>query len=146
MKLTIKRAKELALQNYSKGGDGLYECYEDWQIENLINSGIDTESKLLDWFKQQYEIDEEYRKAADWMAYGTTDEEELRKIHEAESKSVTEVEEAEMDYEEDYDPCFGCMRRDNSYNCKHCKYGDDGCYESPFDVYTPAELGISVKW
>ena len=45
----------------------------------------------------------------------------------------------------DFDPCYGCAAS-SSYNCKHCPYGDDGRYESPFDVYTPAELGISVKW
>lgn len=52
----------------------------------------------------------------------------------------------EEDYYESYDPCYGCLARDNSYNCKHCPHGDDGCYDSPFDVYTPSELGINVKW
>ena len=140
--ITIERVKELALQNYNKGGDGIVECYEDYQIEELIKSGVNTEKKLLDFFKNSYEVDEEYRKAANWAAYGTTNEEELRRIHETES----ETDEVETDYEDNYDPCDGCMRCDNSYNCKHCKYGDDGRYESPFDVYTPAELGLSVVW
>ena len=78
--LTIERVKELALQNYNKGGDAIVECYEDNQIEELINSGVDTEKKLLNWFKTQYAIDEEYRKAALWGAYGTTDEEEIKKL------------------------------------------------------------------
>ena len=142
MKLTVEKVKELALKNYNKGGDGIYECYEDYQIEELIKSGVDTEAKLLVLFKEHYEIDEEHRKAANWAAYGTTDEEEIRRIHEAES----EVEENETEMEDDYDPCFGCKAYDNSYNCKHCQYGDDGRYESPFDVYSPSELGLSVVW
>lgn len=142
MKLTIERARELALQNYNKGGDGLYECYENSQIQALIDSGIDTETKLLDWFEEQYVIDSEYRKAADYMAYGTTDEEELEQIHREESETIEEITEKEN---WDYDPCYGCAAS-SRYNCKHCPHGDDGRYESPFDVYTPAELGISVKW
>lgn len=142
MELTTERVRELALQNYNKGGDGLYECYENSQIQALIDSGIDTETKLLDWFMQQHEIDEEYRKAADYMAYGTTDEEELERIRREERKTEPVTENKLFKY----DPCEGCMAYDNSYNCKHCKYGDDGRYESPFDVYTPSELGISVKW
>ena len=57
----------------------------------------------------------------------------------AKSEPVTEKENW------DYDPCERC-RASSRYNCKHCKYGDDGRYESPLDVYTPAELGITVKW
>ena len=56
----------------------------------------------------------------------------------------TESEETYDDYAND--PCYGCMACDHSYNCKHCPHGDDGRYESPFDVYTPSELGISVSW
>ena len=134
--LTVERVKELAWKYHEKGGDGVYNCYEDYQIEELIKSGIDTEEKLIEWFKTQYEIDEEYRKAANWYAYGTTDEEELAEIHRADSEQVTE-----NDYKEPFDdPCYGCQRYDGSYNCKHCQYGDDGRYESPFDVYSPSEL------
>ena len=43
------------------------------------------------------------------------------------------------DFEEKLDPCEGCQRFDASYNCKHCKYGDDGDY-GIFDVYRPSEL------
>lgn len=142
--LTIKRVKELALkpENFNTGGYVIDTYYEDFQIETLIKSGIDTEEKLLNWFKAQYEHDEECRKAANWMAYGTTDEEELAEIHRAEAEPVTEES-----YDEPFDdPCYGCQRCDNSYNCKHCEYGDDGQYNSPWDVYTPSELGISVKW
>lgn len=55
-----------------------------------------------------------------------------------------ETEPEENDFPED-DPCYGCQAFDGSYNCKHCPYGDDGNY-SVYDVYTPAELGINVKW
>ena len=41
--------------------------------------------------------------------------------------------------EKEYDPCEGCRRFDAGYNCKHCKYGDDGDY-SIFDVYRMDEL------
>lgn len=141
MKLTIKRVKELAItpEYYNKGGYIIDTYYEDREIEELIKLGIDTEDKLLDWFQHQFEIDEEYRKAANWYAYGTTDEEELAEIHRAETEPV------EMESDSD-DPCYGCQACDNSYNCKHCIHGDDGQYNSPFDVYTPSELGINVKW
>lgn len=43
------------------------------------------------------------------------------------------------DLEEEHDPCEGCPRFDGGYNCKHCKYGDDGNY-SIYDVYRPSEL------
>ena len=75
--LTIEIVKELAMENYCKGGDIIVECYEDYQIRDLIDSGINTEEKLLDFFQKQFEIDEEYRKAANWYAYGTTDDEEI---------------------------------------------------------------------
>ena len=55
-----------------------------------------------------------------------------------------EPEETEDDFPyEELDPCEGCQKA-SQYNCKHCKYGDDGNY-SVYDVYTPAELGISVR-
>lgn len=75
--LTIERVKELAQKNYCKGGDTIVECYEDYQIRDLIDSGINTEEKLLNFFQSQYEVDEEYRQAAKWHAYGTTDDEEI---------------------------------------------------------------------
>ena len=137
--ITVERIKELAMQNYNKGGDTIVECYEDKQIIELIKLGIDTEEKLLDWFKTQCEVDEEYRKAALWYAYGTTDEEEIKQMLNTESETEPEV--IEEDYDEPFDdPCYGCQRCDNSYNCKHCKYGDDGHYTSHWDVYSPSEL------
>ena len=137
--LTIEKVKEIATQLYEKGGDTIIECYEDKQIKYLIEElGVDTEKKLRNFIQQGYEIDEEYRKAALWHAYGTTDEKEIAQMN----ASV----ELTRENEDKYDPCEGCQAYDGSYNCKHCKYGDDGRYESPFDVYTPAELGISVRW
>ena len=75
--LTIERVKELAMKNYCKGGDTIIECYEDKEIQELIDRGINTEEKLIEMFQEQYEIDEEYRQAAKWHAYGTTDDEEI---------------------------------------------------------------------
>lgn len=43
------------------------------------------------------------------------------------------------DYKELDDPCFGCQAH-SRYNCKHCVHGDDGHYDSPFDVYRVDEL------
>lgn len=138
--LTIERVKELAMKNYSKGGDTIVECYEDKEIQQLIDRGINTEKKLLKFFKDQYEVDEEYRAAAKWHAYGTTDEEEIKQM----LNPVSEEETEETD-EDEFDPCYGCQARDGGYNCKHCQYGDDGRY-SVYDVYTPRELGIKTSW
>jgi len=139
--LTIERVKELAMENYCKGGDTIVECYEDKEIQELIDRGVNTEAKLLKMFREQYEIDEEYRQAAKWHAYGTTDDEEIKQMLNFGSEE-SETEE-EID-DEEFDPCFGCQAR-GSYNCKHCQYGDDGNY-SVYDVYTPAELGIKTTW
>ena len=133
MKLTIEKVKELAMKNYNKGGDTIVECYDNNQIQELIDSGINTEKKLLEFFKQNYEIDEEERKAAMWYAYGTTDEDEIAEMNASEEESCSEY------FEEYHDPCLGCMRFDAGYNCKHCIHGDDGKY-SVYDVYSPSEL------
>ena len=39
------------------------------------------------------------------------------------------------------DPCEACMAMGggSSYQCKRCRYGDDGDY-SIWDVYSPSEL------
>ena len=141
--ITVERIKELARENYNRGGDTIVECYEDKAIKELIERGVDTEEKLLDWFQHQFEVDEELRKAALWHAYGTTDEEEIELM----LKVGVNGEDDNVEYDNyEYDPCYGCQACDNSHNCKHCPHGDDGRYESPFDVYTPSELGISVKW
>ena len=132
--LTIERVKELAMKNYCKGGDTIVECYEDYQIRDLIDNGVDTEEKLLDFFQKHFEIDEEYRKAAKWHAYGTTDDEEI-----VEMLKAGETETVEDTYKEDIDPCYGCPRMDGGYNCKHCPHGDDGNY-SIYDVYSQSEL------
>lgn len=140
--LTIEKVKELAMKNYNKGGDTIIECYEDYQIRDLIDSGVNTEEKLLDFFKSQFEIDEEYRQAAKYHAYGTTDDEEIKQMLNSDSKDEIETKE---DYSEEDDSCYGCQAYDGGYNCKHCPHGDDGRY-SVTDVYTPSELGIHVSW
>ena len=137
--LTIEKVKEIAQELYTKGGDTIVECYEDKQIQALIKRGINTEEKLRDFIQEQYEINKEYRKAALWYAYGTTDEEEIARNNTKEAKLVEQEE-----IEKDYDPGECCQAFDGGYNCKHCQHGDDGNY-SVTDVYTPAELGISVR-
>ena len=145
MKLTIKEAKQLALKNYTMGGHSFYECYEDYKWQELIDNGTDTEEKLLKLFQSQYELDREYEAAAKWYAYGTTDESEIAemlsvKSEEPTTETETEEEQDEDDYYDEFDdPCYGCQRMDGGYNCKHCRYGDDGNY-SIYDVYRPSEL------
>ena len=140
--LTIERVKELAMKNYCKGGDTIVECFEDKEIQELIDKGVNTEEKLLKMFREQFEIDEEYRKAAKWNAYGTTDDEEIAEMLKANSEEEIETKD---NYSEEEDPCYGCQAYDGGYNCKHCPHGDDGRY-SVTDVYTPSELGIHVSW
>ena len=132
--LTIEKVKELAIKNYTKGGDTIIECYTDKEIQELINNGVNTQKKLMDFFKQNHEYDEEERKAALWHGYGTTDEVVI-----AESFLRTEPTETEEPYDYSDDPCYMCARMDGGYNCKHCQYGDDGNY-SIYDVYSPSEL------
>lgn len=57
---------------------------------------------------------------------------------------ITNEANEDEQYIADYidDPCFNCKAQDFSYNCKHCPHGDDGRYESVFDVYLPSELGL----
>lgn len=66
------------------------------------------------------------------------------KGHERRLYEPIETEEEDEFSDEELDPCEGCQRM-SGYNCKHCKYGDDGNY-SVYDVYTPAELGIKTTW
>lgn len=136
--LTIEKVKELARKNYCKGGDIIVECYEDKEIQELIDNGIDTEEKLLKMFRERYEIDEEYRKAALYHAYGTTDEEKIKEMLNIGSEDEP-METEEEDDELIDDPCYGCQAYDGGYNCKHCPHGDDGNY-SVYDVYRPSEL------
>ena len=44
--------------------------------------------------------------------------------------------------ENGYSPCLGCSHDGDIHACRRsgCKYGDDGHYESPFDVYPISEL------
>lgn len=62
-------------------------------------------------------------------------EEEIQELWNADRQA----EELEDQNDEHHDPCYGCPRFDGGYNCKHCRYGDDGNY-SIWDVYRPSEL------
>ena len=48
--ITIEEVRKLALKYYKEGGDGVYECYEDFQIEEEINAGAVTEADWLNIF------------------------------------------------------------------------------------------------
>jgi hypothetical protein len=134
--LTVEKVKELAIKNYTKGGDTIVECFTDKEIQDLINNGINTQKKLMEFFKQHHEYDEEQRKAALWHGYGTTDEVVIAESFLTTTKTETEPEEYDT-YADD--PCYMCPRMDSGYNCKHCEYGDDGNY-SIYDLYSPSEL------
>ena len=154
--LTVERAKELAMQNYNKGGDTIVECYEDYQIEALIKTGVNTEKKLLNWFKTQYEIDEEYRKAALWHAYGTTDEEEIKKMLNPKTEPEFKIgdivfvsnpdTEYEAEYGDRYHPCFfGKVTEVETY-------GNETTVEVTFNYlgnyvwyYSPNELSLASE-
>lgn len=138
---TVKDVKDYAMKNYENGGDVIIECWTDKEIQQLLDE-CKAENKnpkeVIDTIISTWN---EKREAARYFS-GEAEEYD---------NSDIETDENNIETEDEYDdiiddPCYGCMARDNSYNCKHCPHGDDGRYESPFDVYTPSELGISVSW
>ena len=156
--LTIERVKELAKQNYNRGGDVIVECYEDYQIRDLIDNGIDTEKKLLNFFAKQYEIDEEYSKAADYYAYGTTEKDEIKQMLHDDSVSETECKrkckECAKFFRNPHDLCYLAEMDEVDYDTDACddfiEYGEDEEYTSATDRdYSPSNPwdapGMSIK-
>lgn len=134
---TVQEVKDYAMKNYNKGGDVIIECWEDKDIEQLLD-----ECKVEN--KNPKEV-------IDTLISIWNEEREAARYFSGESEEETETDENNTETEDDYDdymndPCYGCQACDHGYNCKHCIHGDDGRYETPFDVYTPSELGISVSW
>lgn len=119
--------------------DTINECWTDKEIQQFLVECKAENKNPKEVIDTLISIWNEERAAARYFS------EEEAKAYVTEETDENNTEE---DNHEDYydDPCYGCMTCDHSYNCKHCKYGDDGRYESPFDVYTPSELGISVSW
>lgn len=59
--ITIDEVRKLALKNYENGGDGVYECYEDFQITEEIEAGAITEADWLRIFDVFYSVGEDIR-------------------------------------------------------------------------------------
>jgi hypothetical protein len=144
---TIQEIKDYAMKHYKHGGDVIIECWSDEEVQQFIDEhkskcGKVNEHKLKENLNTIISIHNEYWEAARFFsgeeaeAYANTETET--------DENNTETEEHYEDYADD--PCYGCQACDHGYNCKHCIHGDDGRYETPFDVYTPSELGISVSW
>ena len=135
---TIQEIKDYAMKNYEHGGDVIIECWSDEEIQQFLDEcgkkNRNPKKELDGLFAER----NEYFEAAKWFS-GECSEEETET-----DENNTETEETYEDYADD--PCYGRKACDHSYNCKHCPHGDDGRYESPLDVYTPSELGISVSW
>ena len=47
---SVEQVRKLALQFYNDGGDGVYECYEDFQIQEEIDKGRNTQASWLRMF------------------------------------------------------------------------------------------------
>ena len=133
--LTIERVKELAKQNYCKGGDTIVECYEDYQIQELIDGGVDTEEKLLQMFQEQYEIDEEYRQAAKWYAYGTTDDEEIAEFLGKGTECKRKCKECARYFKDPHNLCYLAEIDEVDGNSEACEDFEESYKE---DEYTPS--------
>ena len=52
MKLTYDELMKLALENYSKGGDGIYECWDEQTYNDYVKEfGPITKTKARQMFK-----------------------------------------------------------------------------------------------
>lgn len=142
---TIKDVKDYAMKNYNNGGDVIIECWSDKEIEQFLEECKAENKKPKEVIDTLISIWNEEREAARWFSGEYYEDEERYSYEDRNYNRLYHSEEPEEE-NYDFDPCEGCMACDNSYNCKHCPHGDDGRYETPFDVYTPSELGISVSW
>lgn len=59
--ITIEEVRKLALKYYEDGGDGVYECYEDFQITEEIEAGAVTEADWLRIFGVFFSVGEDIR-------------------------------------------------------------------------------------
>ena len=58
---SVEQVRKLALQFYNDGGDGVYECYEDFQIQEEINNGRNTQASWLKMFRVFESVGEDIR-------------------------------------------------------------------------------------
>lgn len=60
--ISVEEVKKLALKYYEDGGDGVVECWEDYQILDAINNeGMTTEAAWLSMFNMYYNVTEDIR-------------------------------------------------------------------------------------
>ena len=133
---TIKDVRDYSREHDEM--DTINECWTDKETQQFLDECKAEGKNPKEVIDTLISIWNEEREAAKWFS-GECDEET--------ETDENNTEDATDDYD-DYsnDPCYGCQACDHSYNCKHCPHGDDGRYDSPFDVYTPSELGLSVSW
>ena len=63
--LTYEELIELAKKNYSKGGDSVYECWDENTYKEYVDLfGPITKSKAMAMFRLNYDIDREYASTA----------------------------------------------------------------------------------
>lgn len=75
--LTYEEFIDLAKQNYSKGGDGYVECWEEYQFDDYVKLfGAITEKKALEMFAADYEIERENEEFVRWASGTDVAEEE----------------------------------------------------------------------
>ena len=58
---SVEQVRKLALQFYNDGGDGVYECYEDFQIQEEIDNGRNTQASWLRMFRVFESVTEDIR-------------------------------------------------------------------------------------
>lgn len=60
-KITVAEVRKLAREYYDHGGDGIIECYEDYQIQADIDAGMTTKKDWIKSFKVFYDVGEDIR-------------------------------------------------------------------------------------
>lgn len=60
-KITVAEVRKLAREYYNRGGDGIIECYEDYQIQADIDNGMVTKKDWIKSFKVSYDIERDIR-------------------------------------------------------------------------------------
>lgn len=66
--LTFDELMVYAREHYNEGGDGVYECWDKYTYDEYVRQfGPITKKVALDMFEDMFEIDNEYRKAAEYF-------------------------------------------------------------------------------
>lgn len=65
--LSYEELMELAKQNYTKGGDATYECWDKKQFDRYVDQfGPMTKTKAMKMFKLDYELEIEQMAMSNW--------------------------------------------------------------------------------